>query len=138
MLAAAQEEHDAAQTALESFGNKNNPLSPDYHFARIKKVLQGDWATTDAAIKGNKINSKVTEEVVREIGGLSVSETKEQLQQKFDETKALLDKVADVTTSYPVPIGGVEFTDGFERVICDLLFLYSDIVKSGYWKTISG
>ena len=121
LLAAAQEEHDAAQTALESFENKNNPLSPDYHFARIKKVLQGDWATTDAAIKGNKINSKVTEEVVREIGGLSVSETKEQLQQKFDETKALLDKVADVTTSYPVPIGGVEFTDGFERVICDLL-----------------
>ena len=121
LLAAAQEEHDAAQTALESFENKNNPLSPDYHFTRIKKVLQGDWATTDAAIKGNKINSKVTEEVVREIGGLSVSETKEQLQQKFDETKALLDKVADVTTSYPVPIGGVEFTDGFERVICDLL-----------------
>ena len=24
-------------------------------------------------------------------------------------------------TSYPVPIGGIEFTDGFERVICDLL-----------------
>lgn len=121
LLAAAQEEHDVAQTALESFGYKNNPLSPDYHFARIKKVLQGDWATTDATIKGNKINSKVTEEVVREIGGLSVSETKEQLQQKFDGTKALLDKVADVTTGYPVPIGRVEFTDGFERVICDLL-----------------
>ena len=81
LLATAQEEHDVAQTALQSFGNKNNPLSPDYHFTRIKKVLQGDWATTDAAIKGNKINSKVTEEVVREIGGLSVSETKEQLQQ---------------------------------------------------------
>ena len=120
LLATAQREYDAAQTALQSFGNKNNPLSPDYHFTRIKKVLQGDWATTDAAIKGNKINSKVTEEVVREIGGLSVSETKEQLQQKFDETKALLDKVADATTSYPVPIGGIEFTDGFERVICDL------------------
>ena len=121
LLATAQGKYDAAKSALEAFGNKHNPLSPDYHFARIKKVLQGDWATTDAAIKGNKINSKVTEEVVREIGGLSVSETKEQLQQKFDETKALLDKVADVTTSYPVPIGGVEFTDGFERVICDLL-----------------
>ncbi|MCI7152121.1 MAG: AAA family ATPase [Flavonifractor plautii] len=121
LLAATQEEHDVAQTALASFGDKNNPLSPDYHFARIKKVLQGDWATTDAEIKGNKINSKVTEEVVREIGGLSVSETKEQLQQKFDETKALLDKAADVTTSYLVPIGGVEFTDGFERVICNLL-----------------
>lgn len=121
LLATAQGKYDAAESALEAFGNKHNPLSPDYHFARIKKVLQGDWATTDAAIKGNKINSKVTEEVVREIGGLSVSETKEQLQQKFDETKALLDKVADVTTSYPVPIGRVEFTDGFESAICALL-----------------
>ena len=121
LLATAQGEFDAAETALEAFRNKNNPLSPDYHLARIKKALQGDWATTDATIKGNKINSKVTEVVIREIGGLPVSETKEQLQQKFNETKALLDKVADVTTSYPVPIRGIEFTDGFERAICALL-----------------
>ena len=121
LLATAQGEFDAAETALEAFKNKNNPLSPDYHLVRIKKVLQGDWATTDATIKGNKINSKVTEEVIREIGVLSVSETKEQLQQKFNEAKALLDKVADVTTSYPVPIRGIEFTDGFEHAICALL-----------------
>lgn len=121
LLATAQREYDAAESAIEAFGNKHNPLSPDYHLARIKKVLQGDWAAKDSAIKGNKANSKVTEEVIKEIGGMPVNETREQLQQKFDETKALLDKVADVTTSYPVPIGGVEFTDGFERVICDLL-----------------
>ena len=89
--------------------------------ARIKKALQSNWAATDASIKGNKINSKVTDEVVREIVSLSVPETKEQLQQKFDETKALLDKVADVTTSYPAPICGVEFPDSFESVICALL-----------------
>lgn len=121
LLATAQREYESAETALEAFGNKQNPLSPDFHLTRIKKALQANWATTDAAIKGNKINSKVTEEVVREIGGLSVSETKEQLQQKFDETKALLDKVADVTTSYPVPISGVELTAGFESAICTLL-----------------
>lgn len=121
LLATAQRECESAESALEAFGNKQNPLSPDFHLARIKKALQTNWATTDAAIKGNKINSRVTEEVVREIGGLSVSETKEQLQQKFDETKALLDKVADVTTSYPVPISGVELTDGFESAICALL-----------------
>lgn len=121
LLVTAQGEFDAAEAALEAFRNKSNPLSPDYHLARIKKTLQGDWATRDATIKGNKINSKVTEEVVREIGGLSVSESKEQLQQKFDDTKTLLDKVADVTTSYPAPISGIEFTGGFERAICALL-----------------
>ena len=121
LLETAQREHDAAKLALEAFGNKHNPLSPNYHLERIKKALQVNWAATDARIKENKINSKVTEEVAREIGSLSVSETKEQLQQKFDETKALLDKVADVTTNYPVPISRVEFTDGFESVICALL-----------------
>ena len=45
-----------------------NNESPDYHLARIKKVLQGDWAAKDSAIKGNKANSKVTEEVIKEIG----------------------------------------------------------------------
>lgn len=40
LLATAQEEHDVAQTALQSFGNKNNPLSPDYHFTRIKKYYR--------------------------------------------------------------------------------------------------
>ena len=94
LLATAQREYDAAESALEAFGNKHNPLSPDYHLARIKKVLQGDWAAKDSAIKGNKANSKVTEEVIKEIGGILVNETREQLQQKFDETKALLDKVA--------------------------------------------
>lgn len=121
LLEAARGEYDAAEAVLEAFRNKDNLLSPDYHLARIKKTLQANWATTDASIKGNKINSKVTDEVVKEIGGLSVSETKEQLQQKFDETKALLDKVADVTISYPTPICEVEFTDSFESVICTLL-----------------
>lgn len=121
LLATAQREYDAAESALEAFGSKHNPLSPDYHLARIKKVLQGDWAAKDSAIKGNKANSKVTEEVIKEIGGMLVNETREQLQQKFDETKALLDKVADATTTYPIPVCEVTFPDGFEKALCSLL-----------------
>ena len=121
LLATAQEEFNAAETTLEAFKDKNNPISPDFQLVRIKKILQGDWATMDAKIKENKINSKVTEEVVREIGELSVPENKEQLQQKLNETKTLLDKVANITTSYPSPINGIKFTDGFEHAVCVLL-----------------
>lgn len=121
LLEAAQGEYDTAETELEAFRDKNNPLCPDYHLTRIKKVLQGDWAAKDSAIKGNKANSKVTEEVIKEIGSMPVNETKEQLQQKFDETKALLDKVADTTTNYPVPVCEVTFPDGFETTLCSLL-----------------
>lgn len=88
--------------------------------ARIKKQLQGDWASTDGKLKGNKTNSKVTDELVREIGDLSVSETEEQLRQEFDETKVLLD--IDAPTSYQVPVRGVELPDGFnENEVCALL-----------------
>lgn len=121
LLATAQGEFDAAETELKAFRDKSNPISPDYQLARIKKSLQGDWASMDATIKENKINSKVTEEVVREIGELSVPENKEQLQQIFNETKALLDKVANITTSYPSPINEIEFTNGFEDAISTLL-----------------
>ena len=40
LLATAQREYDAAESALEAFGNKHNPLSPDYHLARIKKYYR--------------------------------------------------------------------------------------------------
>ena len=62
LLELAQKEYMAAETAREAFEQKRNPLSPAYHLARIKKVLQDDWAAKDCEIKGNKVNSKVTEE----------------------------------------------------------------------------
>lgn len=120
-LETEQKKRYDAEKALDAFKNNNNPYSPDYHFVRIKKVLQGEWASKDATIKGNKINSKVTDDIVREIGDLSVPETKEQLQQKFDEKKALLDKGTDITTRYLAQISLIGFTDGFEQDICALL-----------------
>ena len=121
LLATAQEEFNVTKARLDEFGDANNPISPDYHWIRIKQILKGDWAAADAAIKGNKINSKVTEEVVMEIGDLSVSESKEQLQKKFDEAKVLLEKAADVTTIYTASISGIKFEAGLEQSICTIL-----------------
>lgn len=120
-LETEQKKRDDVEKALDAFKDNNNPYSPDYHLVRIKKVLQGEWASKDATIKGNKINSKVTDYIVREIGDLSVSDTKEQLQQKFNEKKALLDKGANITKNYPTQISVIGFTDGFEQSICALL-----------------
>lgn len=121
LLTSAEEEHTAAENKLVDFAQKSSAISPEYHLSRIKKALQGQWATIDSSIKGNKISSKVTEGIVKEIGELSVSENVAQLQQTFDETKDLLDKVADVTESYPDPICEVHFTDSFEENLCSLL-----------------
>lgn len=121
-LNSAQGECTTAETTLVAFAQKGNPLNPDFHLVRIKKELQSNWAATDAKIRGNKINSKVTDEIVKEIGELSVpSGTLGQLQQEFNETRALLDKVADTATNYPVPIQKIECSDNFERDLCSLL-----------------
>ena len=112
---------DAAQTSLEQFNQGNNPVSPNYHLARIKKILQSGWAVGDATIKGNKINSKVTEGIINEICELSVSETVPQLQKQFDETKSLLEKVSDTSASYPSPICPISIASNFESELCDLL-----------------
>ena len=64
LLGTVEVECDEAESSLTAFDDKNNPLSPDYHLARIKKVLQTNWAAIDASIRGNKINSKVTDQIV--------------------------------------------------------------------------
>lgn len=92
--------YDAAQTALDQYSQNSNPISPNYHLERIKKALQSAWAVNDAAIKGNKINSKVTEGVIKEICELTIPETAAQLQKQYEETRILLEKVSDTAVSY--------------------------------------
>jgi AAA15 family ATPase/GTPase len=112
---------DTAQTRFDQFCQINDPTSPDYHLARIKKVLQSSWASRDASIKGSKINSKVTESIIKEICELSVSESLAQLQQQFEETQSLLEKISDITASYPTSIHTISISDDFEDNLCNLL-----------------
>lgn len=113
--------YDAAQTTLDQYSQNSNPISPNYHLDRIKKTLQSAWAVNDAAIKGNKINSKVTEGVIKEICELTIPETAAQLQKQYDETRILLEKVSDTAVSYPTPIYPISITANFENELCSLL-----------------
>ena len=112
---------DKAQKDLDQFDQVSSPISPEYHFARIRNILKSGWASTDAAIKENKINSKVTDGVIEEICKLSVSDTIAQLQSQFDEKKTLLKKISHLTVSYPIPVSKINISSDFERVFCNLL-----------------
>ncbi len=83
----AKSDVDKAENDLDQFDQVSSPISPDYHLARVRNILKSNWASTDAAIKGNKTNSKVTDGVIKEICELSVSDTIAQLQNQFDEKK---------------------------------------------------
>lgn len=103
----AKSDVDKAENDLDQFDQVSIPISPDYHLARIRNILKSSWASADAAIKGNKTNSKVTDGVIKEICELSVSDTIAQLQSQFDEKKSLLKKVSDLTANYPIPISEI-------------------------------
>lgn len=114
-------EVETLQTALDGFYVSSNPISPEYHTARIKKALQSEWAVKDAELKGNKINSKVTEDVIKRICELDVTESIAQLQQNFEDTKEMLEKVSDTSTNYPSPVCKIIIDDDFEENLCKLL-----------------
>lgn len=110
-----------AEATFEQFNQNDNPINPDYHLSRIKKALQTNWASSDATIKGNKTNSKVTESVIKEICELSVLEDIDQLKKQFNETNDLLKKVLDGGTSNPLPITLINISADFESQLCNLL-----------------
>lgn len=121
LVKSAKSDLDKAQSEIDHFNQSSNPVSPGYHFARIRDNLKSNWASIDATIKGNKVNSKVTDGVITEICELTVSDTVAQLQEQFDEKKSLLKKVSDPSTSYPAPISKINIPPDLEHDLCNLL-----------------
>lgn len=114
-------EIETLKASLDQYDDQNNPISPAYHRARIKKILQSEWAVKDAEIKGNKINSKVTDDVMMKICNHSVTESIEQLRQLFEDTRLTLSKVSDTSANFPFPIHTIIIDDCFEKNLCKLL-----------------
>lgn len=118
----AATEYDTAKEELEKFQQDTNVASPVYHWNRIKKELQSTWAEVDSEIKGNKTRSKVTEAVMTEICKMKVTQSSaSELQKDFDQTKKLLEKISDTTSSYPTEILPIKTEHNFEELLCGYL-----------------
>lgn len=117
----AKIEYEQSEANYNSYCDKSNPISPDYHLEKIKSVLKKGWAAKDAIIKGNKHNSAVTDKLVEEIGTLDVKETAAQIQDAISEKKSLLTKISDNITNYPNPVKTIPIQPGFEAQLCKLL-----------------
>lgn len=100
-----------------------SPLNPQYHWARIGTILKqpGGWAETDSKIKNNRRNSSVTDDVITEICGLSTTLTSSDLQKKFDDAQALLEKVSDVAAIFPNEIKVFSYDDNWEQSVLNVL-----------------
>ena len=107
--------------SLEAYNDPNDPYSPDYHMNTIKKNLQRKWAQTDGELKGNKINSKVTDEVISKIVDITVSESLEKLYNDYNEKNKLLIKISNNNIKHHFSIKTIDIDSNFEIDVIRLL-----------------
>lgn len=113
-----------SKAKLVEYKTRSNIISPEYYLDQIRKELKksGGWSETDSRIKGSKQNSPVRDELLFEICKLKPSASIEILKKEFDSKKVLLDKVSDLSISFPILTRKqVLFESGMEKKICTLL-----------------
>lgn len=118
-----EKEFEDLQKEFNKYMDSQNPLSPQYHWDRINASLKqvGGWAEIDSKIKGNRRNTSVTDDVIKEICGLTTKFTLEELKKQFDDTHELLSKIAEVSTTYPEEIMTIVYDDKWEDVVIKIL-----------------
>lgn len=109
--------------SYEEYSKSNNPVSPTYHWERIKTTLKqpGGWAEVDSQIKNLRRNSSVTDDVIKEICNLTTTLTLSELQTKFEHNKQLLSKISDPSIAFPDEIKQVPMPNNIDQTICVLL-----------------
>lgn len=127
-ISSIESECRTIESDYKQYQESQNPLNPMYHWTRISTILKqpGGWAETDSKIKNNRRNSSVTDDIIKEIYNLSTKLSSSELQRKFNDTQALLDKVSDISTTYPDSIIPVIFDYNLEDKIINILSVKID------------
>lgn len=114
---------DVQKNALAPYLDCANPLSPQYHWERIRSILRdsSQWAKRDSEIRGNQIKSAVTEVVMREIYGMMVRDSLDQLETDFSEKSKLLKSATTPNPAYTFPVKTITEKEDLEDQVLALL-----------------
>ena len=115
-------EYTALNAKLQDYDNAQNPLNPQYHYNRISKSLkENGWAEKNAKIKGHKRNTAVTDEIINEICTLTTPLSLSELETKYNETQAKLNKTDIDSDDLPSVIDTIFFDESLEEQIINML-----------------
>ena len=121
LLEQAEQAKNLAEKELNNFNIEGSTNNPKYILKEIENILKTEWAIRDSHIKGNKINSRVTLDVICQIYNIKVKEDINQLREQLKNENDLLNKTSEIQSKYSTPISKIEFTSGFEESLCKLL-----------------
>ena len=80
-LNAAEANRDQKKTVADEYTNAANDKSPKYYIEKMKSTLKGNqgWAGRDKAIKGNAVNTGVSDDTYRNFIHLTPAKTRDEL-----------------------------------------------------------
>lgn len=105
------EEYSEKQNELEIFNSKNTVGSPNYIIEKIKRKLKDDggWAKRDSEIKGNKINTNVTDTTVHNFINIKTKKTILELSNEFSDNLSKLKEAKEGRLLIDVEVPKVNF-----------------------------
>lgn len=110
-----------AESDLLPLTTESDPQSPEFHYKKIRQILQGHWAKIDGNIRKKKINSSVTNSTIEEIWKLTPKKTKIDLENEFHEKQLLFEKVSVPGIVIPATIPIIKPPTNFEAQLNRLL-----------------
>ena len=125
----AKNEHETCIANFSLYTDSKNILSPELYWNRIKSKLKeaGGWASVDSWIRGLRQNTAVTDNLIQTICSSVTSRDLAELQEEFNQSKSLFEKVSDPTQRYPNCIHQYPSTEDIELIIISLLSKNFDV-----------
>lgn len=116
-LSSAEAERDQKKNVVDEFNNAASNKSPKYFIEKMKSALKGDnnWAGRDKIIKGNTINTPVSDDTYISFIQLNPTKKRDELIVDFSteliKLKAALSGASKITTRIPtIP----DYYEGFD------------------------
>ena len=117
-----EREYDAQKSVVLEYENLDDDKSPKKYIKEIRWALQGDdcWAGRDKLIKGNRQNTRVSDDTYKQFISITTTKTRDQLIIEFNEKikELRIAQQGEATILTKVPNVSVEYN---EESIIDLL-----------------
>lgn len=111
------------ENECEKYKAPTNPLSPIFYYEAIKTTLKesNGWAEIDSNIRGNKVNSSVTDSVIKEIANITTQKPLSELQMEFCDKYSLFKQINNNQTKYSDKINTINTDKDIDSKILSLL-----------------
>lgn len=110
---------------IEKTKDKKDKTSPEFWLSRIRETLRekdSGWAEIDSKIKNNKANSKVNDELIKELASITLKDKEQNYIEMLEERLSTLEKIKNEKPKGKLATVSVlsnDFEEQFESILME-------------------